>query len=256
MRRGKVLEWYAQWLAANASSNFADYITQAPFSSGESTYEHLNESSFFWKHKPGRPSSQLVSGIEAVRTLSRAQLDAIDAASAAIIQVYSILDDAAHEQFHDFRKSCRAVNDETSAFAADDVPIFYNTTDVQAGLALLEDLYDRYGDVNDLWNKCGLPLGGYKPFNIHAVTAWNALEQFAEAAGPLPSKGTNHVHERNPISLRSHTSWHSLRRGMGPPHTDHCAHLASTLACLCARACWPAHDSLRMFGLQVCVLPR
>jgi hypothetical protein len=150
-----VLEWYAQWLAANASSNFADYITQAPLSSGESTYEHLKESSFFWKHKPGRPSSQLVSGIEAVRTLSRAQLDAIDAASAAIIQVYSILDDAAHEQFHDFRKSCRAVNDETSAFAADDVPIFYNTTDVQAGLALLEDLYDRYGDVNDLWNKCG-----------------------------------------------------------------------------------------------------
>jgi hypothetical protein len=151
-----VLEWYAQWLAANASSNFADYITQAPLSSGESTYEHLKESSFFWKHKPGRPSSKYVSGIEAVRTLSRAQLDAIDAASAAIIQVYSILDDAAHEQFHDFRKSCRAVNDETLDFQADEVPIFSpNATGVHDALGLLADLYNRYGDLNDLWNRHG-----------------------------------------------------------------------------------------------------
>jgi hypothetical protein len=253
-----VLEWYAQWLAANASSNFADYITQAPLSSGESTYEHLKESSFFWKHKPGRPSSKYVSGIEAVRTLSRAQLDAIDAASAAIIQVYSILDDAAHEQFHDFRKSCRAVNDETSAFAADDVPIFYNTTDVQAGLALLEDLYDRYGDVNDLWNKCGLAcLSADTKHSTYTLSQhgmpWGSLPRLR--ARSLP-RGPTMCMSATSSAYRSHTSWHSLRRGMGPPHTDHCAHLASTLACLCARACWPAHDSLRMFGRQVCVLPR
>jgi hypothetical protein len=91
-----------------------------------------------------------------VRALVRSQLDSIDAASAAIVQVHSIIDDEAHEQFHDFRKSCRAVNDETLDFQADEVPIFSpNATGVHDALGLLADLYNRYGDLNDLWNRHG-----------------------------------------------------------------------------------------------------
>ena len=91
-----------------------------------------------------------------VRALVRSQLDSIDAASAAIVQVHSIIDDEAHEQFHDFRKSCRAVNDEALDFRADEVPIFSrNATGVHDALGLLADLYNRYGDLNDLWNSHG-----------------------------------------------------------------------------------------------------
>ena len=91
-----------------------------------------------------------------VRELVRSQLDAIDEASAAIVKVHSIIDDEAHEQFHDFRKSCRAVNDETLDFRANDVPIFSpNATGVHDALGLLADLYNRYGDLNDLWNRHG-----------------------------------------------------------------------------------------------------
>jgi len=187
-RRGKVLEWYAQWMAANASSDFATYINKAPFRAGDHTYSHTDESSFFWKHKLNRPTSSSVSGISAVRMLVLAQLDHIDAADAAIVQVRSILDDEAHEQFHDFRKSCRAVNDETSVFATDPVPLFSNTTGVQDALALLEDLYDQYGDVNDLWNKYAYYRDRHDGYNEEAArkdveAAWDVLRAYQVAAG-------------------------------------------------------------------------
>ncbi len=98
-------------MAANASSDFATYINKAPFRAGDHTYSHTDESSFFWKHKLNRPTSSSVhthtltrtrththteihaqvSGISAVRMLVLAQLDHIDAADAAIVQVRSIL---------------------------------------------------------------------------------------------------------------------------------------------------------------------
>ena len=66
-RRGEVLNWYAQWMSANASTQYATYIGQETLRAGGGSFTHKNESSFFWKHKPNRPLYSSVSGIAAVR---------------------------------------------------------------------------------------------------------------------------------------------------------------------------------------------
>ena len=66
-RRGEVLDWYAQWMSANASTQYATYIGQETLRAGGRSFTHKNESSFFWKHKPNRPLYSSVSGIAAVR---------------------------------------------------------------------------------------------------------------------------------------------------------------------------------------------
>jgi hypothetical protein len=151
-RLDAVLKWHAEWKLYNYTQNYTGYVRFAPFDSTKPS-KHHGDSKYFWHNeKAKRPSTTTGSGIEVVRSLVRTQLANIGEASKVILSLPSILSDSAHDQFHGFRKACRAVNDDL--FSVGGVPIFnLNDTGVGGALSMLEDLYDKYGDLNDEWNK-------------------------------------------------------------------------------------------------------
>ncbi len=189
-----VLEWYADWKLYNYTRGYAAFV-KAPPPAQDATYRHSDESGFFWKAVEEGTGSSLFpqtttgSGIVAVRRLVSAQLQIISNTSAAVANLSSILPETAHDQFHDFRKTLRAVKDESSEFAADAVPIFdANSTDVADALDLIGKLYDKYGDLNDEWNKYDYyKQKGDKSKESDAASkvesAWSDLRKYQDDAG-------------------------------------------------------------------------
>lgn len=150
-----VLEWYADWKLFNFVCQYEEFIFLTPEIPQQNGFSHDKQSQFFWGgfDLPLPVTTPGVSGLAGVRELVHAQLKGISNRSDYVLDVKDILDPASHAQFHDFRKAMRAVVDTAAEFSGDTVPLFDPTNpNVTSGLALLDSLYDQYGDLNDEWN--------------------------------------------------------------------------------------------------------
>jgi len=120
---------------------FIDGIDQDTF------YEHKKTSRFFWP-KGVLPSAEL-GGMENVENLIKLQLIDMLERENYVMGMKSILPSEAHESFHDFRKSVRAILLEVQLFGSALVPAAL----AKAQLDDLHILYKDYGKVNDKWTE-------------------------------------------------------------------------------------------------------
>jgi len=108
--RANCIKWYQGFMKQATEDDFEGYLA-APDTSN--FHPHKEWSKFFWKSNPNTlPKSNDISGVAVLEQLVRIQFQDILEREQKVIGLAMILHVEAHEQFHDFRKSVRAIFDE------------------------------------------------------------------------------------------------------------------------------------------------
>jgi len=140
-KRNPVLQWLASFNQQNSQYNFGNFVTDAQLG----TYTHKNESSFYWKKVPARPTGESV-GTKTLQYLLSTQLQTALKFYDTVYPVSSVINESIHAIFHDLRKDLRTVMDEDKEFGAMLLP---QTTAYNNMFNILGDARDKAGNIND-----------------------------------------------------------------------------------------------------------
>jgi len=110
------------------------------------TYDKRAPSKFFWSHNAFQANAALSGQGNLVLLLSE-MIDKMALRYDEVMAYDTIIPDENHENFHNVRKSSRAINFLTENFPC----IVVDTAATSAALALFGELYDKWGDLNDEW---------------------------------------------------------------------------------------------------------
>mmetsp|Transcript_46309 Transcript_46309/g.108689 ORF Transcript_46309/g.108689 Transcript_46309/m.108689 type:complete len:385 (-) Transcript_46309:116-1270(-) len=144
--RANCIKWYQGFMKQATEDDFEGYLA-APDTSN--FHPHKEWSKFFWKSNPNTlPKSNDISGVAVLEQLVRIQFQDILEREQKVIGLAMILHVEAHEQFHDFRKSVRAIFDENEMFGS----LVFDSSSA-TDINTLHEIYHAFGDLNDEWNK-------------------------------------------------------------------------------------------------------
>jgi hypothetical protein len=146
-RREAVLAWKA------AHDELAKRVKMAEYLSSPSEKDlyvvpatKRHQSTFFWRFCKHQPSPRL-TGMENVQLLVNQLLDSYSERAPRILALHSILPFEVHEEFHNFRKSARAILSIRAM-----LPQLF-ADGAQPELDTLQTFYKKMGDENDTWSK-------------------------------------------------------------------------------------------------------
>jgi len=141
VKRNLVLQWQMSFNQLNQQYNFANFVGDAQLG----TYTHVNESSFYWKKVPSRPTGESL-GTKTLQYLLSNQLQTALKYFDTVDPVSSVITESIHAIFHDLRKELRTIMDEQNEFKTALLPV---TTQYIAIFNLLGMARDKAGNIND-----------------------------------------------------------------------------------------------------------
>eukprot|EP00656_Telonema_subtile_P054510 TRINITY_DN8174_c0_g4_i1.p1 TRINITY_DN8174_c0_g4~~TRINITY_DN8174_c0_g4_i1.p1 ORF type:complete len:636 (+),score=131.56 TRINITY_DN8174_c0_g4_i1:97-2004(+) len=202
--RGVVTDWKKGWQTDLASFDYGTYVASATEGTTTSR-KHLSK--FFWSKHSFQPNPDVDAQANLELLLSQ-QLEAMADLYRTVSAFPSIVATDKHTLFHNVRKYARAINFMTKTF--DCILVAGPTTD--NATALLGDLYDKYGAVNDMWTAYN-----YEVTHNHTAKAAEEKKVLEQGWADLKTWQTsNDFFDRAIVQLRTHIRsstadiWHGL----------------------------------------------
>jgi hypothetical protein len=140
-----VQQWRAQMLGNLSSFDFGAFLAH-PTSDSMYTQDPHKPSKFFWSSNVFQPSTAL-TGQQNLALLLGEQADKMAVRYDDVMSYESIIPTTNHENFHNVRKSSRAILYLTKMFSC----ITVSSSATNISLDLLHNVYEKFGDLNDDW---------------------------------------------------------------------------------------------------------